>query len=297
MKFDRPARRKYFSHAMTVLTGLAIVAIMVPLVAVIYQAVVFGGAVFNLDLFTKGVPYPCSPVSGITCQQGGIIVPIEGSLLLIGLSALISVPIGLGAAVFAVEYAGTRGAARIVGFVADVLSGVPSILCGAFIYAVFIVYEPSIIFSSVTGALALAVLMVPIVTRSCEEALRTVPRSVREAALALGIARWKITLRITIVAALPGILTGVLLAIARSAGEAAPLLLLLGNGCTHPIQSVTAEGCALPLFIYTSATSPYQNYINLAWGATLLLILMVLALSVLSRFVLGRTARRMRGGV
>jgi phosphate transport system permease protein len=295
MKFDRAARRKYFSHGMAVLTGLSIVAIMVPLVAVIYETVSLGGSVFNIALFTKGIPQPCSPVAGMTCQQGGLIVPIEGSIILMALSALFSVPIGIGAAIFAVEYAGERKAARIVGLVADVLSGVPSIVAGAFIYALIIVYDPTIVFSTISGSLALAVIMVPIVTRTCEEALRTVPNSVREAALALGISRWKTTLRIVLVSALPGIVTGVLLAVARAAGEAAPLLLLLGNGCEHPLQGLDQEGCALPLFIYEGATSSAQNLVNLAWGAALLLLLLILVLSVVSRMTLDRLSRRMRG--
>src|SRR5208282_4097420 len=194
MKFDRAVRRKYFSNGMAVLTGLSIVVIMVPLVAVIYETVSLGGSVFNIALFTKGIPQPCSPLAGVTCQQGGLVVPIEGSLILMALSALFSVPIGIGAAIFAVEYAGERKAARIVGIVADILAGVPSIVAGAFIYALIIVYDPTIVFSTLSGSLALAVIMVPIVTRTCEEALRTVPNSVREAALALGISRWKTTL-------------------------------------------------------------------------------------------------------
>jgi phosphate transport system permease protein len=137
--------------------------------------------------------------------------------------------------------------------------------------------------------------MVPIVTRTCEEALRTVPNSVREAALALGISRWKVTLRIVLVSALPGIVTGILLSVARATGEAAPLLILLGNGCEHPLQGITQEGCALPLWIYEGATSPDQNLIALAWGAALLLLVLILVLSVVSRMTLDRMARRMRG--
>jgi phosphate transport system permease protein len=262
---------------------------------VIYEVVLLGGPVFNLDFFTQQIPYPCSPEPGITCHQGGVIVPIEGSLVLIGLSALLAVPIGIGAAIFAVEYGGERRSARIIGLIADVLAGVPSIVAGAFAYALFVVYDPAIAFSTFTGSLALSVLMVPIVTRTTEEALRTVPHSVREAALALGISRWKMTMRITFVSALPGVITGILLAIARSAGEAAPLLITIGNGCAHPLQGIEQEGCALPLWIFYGATNPYQNWYNLAWGCALLLLLLILALSVLSRFTLDRLTRRMRG--
>jgi len=296
MKFDRPARRKLFSNSMTVLTGLAIVVIMIPLFAVIYETLSLGGSVLNASLFTQGIPYPCSPRAGVTCQQGGLVVAIQGTFELIALAALISVPIGIGAAIFSVEYGREHAAARIVGLVSDVLSGVPSIVAGVFVYTLVLLYEPTIVFSTLSGSFALAVLMVPIVARTCEEALRTVPNSVREAALALGISKWKTTLRIVLVSALPGIVTGVLLAVARAAGEAAPLLIALGNGCAHPLQGVNQEGCALPLWIYIGATSPYANWIALAWGAALILLVIILALSVISRLTLDRMARRMRGG-
>ncbi|MGP8072023.1 MAG: phosphate ABC transporter permease PstA [Thermoplasmata archaeon] len=296
MRFDRPTRRKWFSHGMAVLTGLSIVVVVTPLIWIIYETAVLGGGDFNIALFTQGIPYPCTPGNGIICHQGGLIVPIEGTLILIGLAALFSVPIGIGAAIFSVEYGGQRRWARITGLVADVLSGVPSIVAGAFVYALLILYEPTIVFSTFSGSLALAILMLPIVTRACEEALRTVPHSVREAALALGISRWKTSIRIVLVGALPGIVTGVLLGIARAAGEAAPLIIVLGNGCAHPLQGLQSEGCALPLWIYYGATNPYQNWASLAWAAALLLILLILVLSVASRLVLDRMARRLRGG-
>jgi phosphate transport system permease protein len=296
MRFDRATRRKWFSHAMVVLTGLSIVVVATPLIWIIYETALLGGPVFNVSLFTQGIPYPCTPGHGIACQQGGLVVPIDGTLILIGLAALYSVPIGIGAAIFSVEYGGQRRWARITGLVADVLSGVPSIVAGAFVYALLVLYEPAIVFSTFSGSLALAVLMLPIVTRACEEALRTVPHSVREAALALGISRWKTTVRIVLVGALPGIVTGVLLGIARAAGEAAPMLILLGNGCVHPLQGIQAEGCSLSYWIWFGATNPYQNWYSLAWAAALLLLLLILVLSVTSRLVLDRMARRMRGG-
>ena len=113
--------------------------------------------------------------------------------------------------------------------------------------------------------------------------------------MALGISKWKMSLRITFVAALPGVITGILLAIARSAGEATPLIITLGNGCAHPLTSVTQPGCALTIWTYYGATNPYHNWVTLAWGCALLLLLLILALSVLSRFTLDRLARRMRG--
>jgi len=296
MSFDRTVRRKYFSHGMTVLTGLSIVVIMIPLIAIIYEAASIGGSVINVQFFTQGIPYPCNSPPAASCNQGGVLVPIEGTLFLLALSALISVPIGIGAAIFAVEYGGERVSARVIGLMADVLSGVPSIVAGAFVWTVMVLYYPSIVYSTLSGSLALSVLMIPIVTRTCEEALRTVPHSVREAALALGISRWKTSMRIVFVAALPGVVTGVLLSIARAAGEAAPLLLTLGNGCPHLLQGLTTPGCSLSIWIFIGATNPYHNWYLLAWGCALLLLMIILILSISSRLVLQRLARRMRGG-
>jgi phosphate transport system permease protein len=295
MRFDRLGRRKLFSHGMTVLTGLSVVVILVPLVAVIYQATLLGGSAISLGFFTQVPPYPCTPRTGVTCASGGIGPAIQGTLILIGLASLVAIPIGVTAAIYIVEFGRQRPIAQVISSAADVMSGVPSIVAGVFIYALFVAYDPTIVFSAISGSLALSFLMIPIVTRTSEEALRTVPNSVREAALALGISKWKISLRIVLAATLPGVLTGALLAVARAAGEAAPLLLTaFGNprffqGLNNPID-------AMPLLIFQFATSPYRNWQALAWGAALVLILLVLLLSVISRFVLSRIERRMRGG-
>jgi phosphate transport system permease protein len=296
VKFDRHGRRKIFSHAMTVLSGLAIVVILVPLAAVIFEAVVKGGAALSPGFFTQLPALPCAPHAGITCPVGGVYTPIEGTFTLIGLSSVIAMPIGIGAAIFTVEFGRDRAFARVISTIADVLSGVPSILAGLFMFALFLQYDRTLVFSTFDSALALSVLMIPIVVRSCEEALRTVPESVREAALALGISRWKTSVRIILVSALPGVVTGALLSIARAAGEAAPLLLTGGNGCQHPLQGVDGQTCALPLWIFYGATSAYPNWIEEAWGAALLLIIFILAISVTSRLVLNRMVRRMAGG-
>jgi phosphate transport system permease protein len=296
MKFDRHGRRRLFSHGMTILSGLAIVVILVPLVAVIYEAVILGGPAFSPEFFTQGPALPCTAVGGATCPLGGVYTPIVGSLELIGLASLVALPIGIAAAIFTVEYGRERPIARAISTTADVLSGVPSILAGVLLYTIFLQYDRALVFSTQTASLALAALMIPIVVRTSEEALRTVPNAVREAALALGIARWKIATRIVLVTSLPGVITGALLSVARAAGEAAPLLLTLGDGCQHPLVTIDQQGCALPLWIFYGATSPYENWITLAWGAALLLILMVLAMSVTSRLVLVRMVRRMGGG-
>lgn len=291
MKFDRATRRKLFSHGMTVLTGLSVVAILVPLAAIIYYCITLGGPVFNLDLFVKGTPPPCTTGA---CQQGGINWGIQGTLILVGIASLVSVPFGVGAAIFAVEYGGQRPLARTIGAAADVLAGVPTIVVGVFIYLVILAYDPLIAQSAISGGLALSIIMLPIITRTTEEALRAVPNSVREAALALGISRWKTSVRIVLVNALPGVLTGFLLAFARAMGEAAPLLITDGLGF-FGFRGLTSPVAAVPLQMFLFSFSPYKNYISLAWGAALFLLMLILGLSIVSRFVLNRMVRRMRG--
>jgi phosphate transport system permease protein len=294
MKFDRHGRRQLWSHTMTVLAGLCALVALVPLASVIYQAVLAGGPVLSLSFLISPPPQPCGGVSGAQCQVGGIGSAIQGTLIVVGMAAAISVPIGLAAAVFAVEYRG-RFLGFVISFTADVLTGVPSIIAGVFIYALFVLYDPPIVFSFISGSLALAVIMIPIVTRTCEEALRTVPNALREAALALGIPKWRTTLQIVLMTALPAVLTGILLSVMRAAGEAAPLLFTL-FGSRLGFQGFDKPGNALPLLIYNFAESPYPNWIALAWGAALVLIAMILVASVLSRWALQRMVRRMRGG-
>jgi len=294
MKFDHFARRKLKSHVVTVLAGLTVVAVLYPLIDIIYTAFVHGGAVlFQLMFLTSRNPTPCSAIS---CATVGIAPDIEGTVAMVGIAALISVPIGVLAAIFASEYR-TRGIGRVVSFTADVLSGVPSILMGAFIYGYLVLVNPSLIETAYTGGVALAAIMIPIVTRTTEEALRTVPNSTREAAIALGISKWKMTLRIVLTSALPGVVTGVLLGVMRAAGEAAPLIVTVGFS-NLPINSVsTLNGPAgsLPVLIYLFAQSPYSNWLSLAWGAVLFLLIAVLIVNVLSRYMIHRLSAKMAG--
>ncbi len=295
MKFDRHQRRKIFSHGMTVLSGLAIVVILIPLIAILYEVIVQGLPAFSVGFFTKQFPVPCGSSNPSACPQGGIAPAIQGTFILIGMSSLIALPIGIGAAMFAVEYGGQSVWARAISTMADVLSGLPSILAGVFAYSLFLQYNRTLTFSTFSEAIALAVLMVPVVTRATEEALRTVPQSVREAALALGIPRWKSALRITLITALPGVVTGALLSIARAAGESAPIL-LTSLFSLHGFTGFNYSVTPMPLWIYYAATSPYHNWQVLAWGTALFLVLIILSISVVSRIVLNRLTRRAAGG-
>jgi phosphate transport system permease protein len=291
----RPRARKWFSIAMTVLCGATILIVVAPLLAILWQAIQLGGPAVISPHFFTGVPaYACSPRPGVTCQYGGIAPSIEGTLALLLVASSIAVPIGLAAAIYVVEYGGDRPLARVISSAADILSGVPSIVAGLFIFALMEQYDPLLLHSAYSGGLALSFLMLPIVTRTTEEALRTVPNAQREAATALGVSRWKATVRITLVAALPGILTGVLLSIARAAGESAPLL-LTAFGSLQGFYGFDQPTDALPLLIYRFALQPYANWTALAWGAALILLLLVLILSAASRIALDRMDRRLRG--
>jgi len=237
-----------------------------------------GISALNIDLFTK-VPVPEGE------PGGGVANSIVGSLITIGLAAVIGIPVGIGAGIFLSEYAGPR-LGDMVRFTADVLTGVPSIVIGIFVYGLVVVRMGN--FSALAAGIALAIIMLPIMARSSEEMLRLVPHSQREAALALGISRWRTIFSVVIPVAQRGLVTGALLAIARAAGETAPLLFTaLGNR----FMSLSVTGGpidALPLRIYRYATGPYSEQQQQAWAASLVLVLAVFVISLTARLVLRR---------
>ena len=289
--------RQGFSVFMTVLTGLTLLLVMVPLFSIVYTAASRGApALTSIDFLTQSPADPCSPRAGVVCHYGGIAPAIEGSLALLALAALIAVPVGLAAAIYVVEYGADRPVGRLISATADVMSGIPSIVAGLVVYSYMVANDPVIVYSTISGSLALSILMLPIVTRTAEEALRTVPHAQREAAMALGISKWKASMRIVVVAALPGIVTGILLSVARAAGEAAPLL-LTAFGNNQGFQGYSSPAGAMPLLIFDLGTSPYANWQALAWATALVLLLLVLLLSVASRLALRRMSRRLRGEV
>jgi phosphate transport system permease protein len=237
-----------------------------------------GVSSLNIDLFTK-VPVPEGE------PGGGVANSIVGSLITVGLAAVIGIPVGIGAGIFLSEYAGHR-LGDVIRFTADVLTGVPSIVIGIFVYGLVVLRMGH--FSALAAGVALAIIMLPIVARSSEEMLRLVPQSQREAALALGITRWRTILSVVVPAAQRGLLTGGLLAIARAAGETAPLLFTaLGNRFMS--LSVSGEPIdALPLRIYRYATGPYAVQHEQAWAASFVLVLTVFAVSLMARLLLSR---------
>jgi len=232
----------------------------------------------NIDLFTE-MPVPEGE------PGGGIANSMVGSLIIIGIAAVIGIPVGIGAGIFLSEYAGHR-LGDVVRFTADVLTGVPSIVIGIFVYGLVVLRMGN--FSALAAGIALAIIMLPIMARSSEEMLRLVPHSQREAALALGISRWRTILSVVIPAAQRGLLTGALLAVARAAGETAPLIFTaLGNRFLS--LSVTGGPIdALPLRIYRYATGPYSEQHQQAWAASCVLILAVFFISLTARLLLRR---------
>ena len=232
-----------------------------------------GFAALDITLFTNDTPAPGS-------EGGGIRNAIVGSLMIVGLSVLVSTPLGVLAGIYLTEYGDTSKTAEFTRNVTDIMLSAPSIVLGLFVYAIAV--APAGHFSGYAGSLALSLIAIPVVMRTTENMLRLVPGSLREAAFALGAPRWKVSLMITLRAAKSGVITGVLLAIARISGETAPLLFTALNNQFFS-TNMEAPMANLPVVIFQFAMSPYQNWIQLAWGAALLITLTVLVLNILAR--------------
>lgn len=266
-----------------VMRGLAIGATLlalVPLILILGFVLVRGVGSLNVAFFTQPYKPPTLSLNGAVQAQGGVLNGIVGSVLIVFWATLIALPIGLLAGIFLAEFR-SNAVATAVRFCTDVLSAAPSIVVGVVAYALIVVRFRS--FSGWAGAIALAILMVPLITRTTEEILRLVPYTVREGAIALGTSKWRTTFTVVIPAAISGIATGVLLAVARAMGETAPLLLtILGNN--NVVYNMFAPMAALPLLTYKYTQSPYPNENNLAWGTALVLTAIVLATNLLVRW-------------
>ncbi len=270
-------RRRATDRLMSALLAVAAVVAVVPLVLVFVYVLIQGLPALNLPLLTQS-PMPAG------FPGGGVAPAVVGTLVMVGLGTLLGTPVAVLAGIYIREYAGSRGATAIR-FLVDVLAGVPTIAVGLFAYGLVVV--PMGTFSAIAGAIALAVIILPIVARVTDEMLGLVPGSVREAAYALGIPPWKTIVRVVLPAAASGIVTGILLGVARIAGETAPLIFTaLGN--QRVSTSLTEPMDALPLRIWVYATGPYDSWHQQAWAASLLLVGLVLIFSLLTRFVLRR---------
>ncbi len=267
---------------MIALTCGAATLAVVPLVVILGYLMKQGAGAISLDFFTH-MPKPVGETGG------GMANAILGTLILIGIAATIGLPIGIGAGLYLAEHRGTR-LANLVRFLADVLNGLPSIVMGIFAWQFLV--RPFGRFSALAGGAALGAMMIPLVSRTTEEMVRTVPQALREAALALGYPRWRTSLQIVLRTSLGGIVTGVLVAVARVAGETAPLL-FTAFGNTFWSTNLDQPMAALPLQIFTYAISPYDEWHAQAWAGALVLIGLVLVISVIARFV---TRARHGGG-
>ena len=278
---NRHTWRVIKSGAASAIAFVSAVIVIAPLGFVFFYLIEKGASSVNWSFFTE-LPKPVGVVGG------GMANAIVGSGELLALAALIGVPVGVFGGVYLAEYGSARGNAMLR-FVADVLNGVPSILWGVVVYGLVVLRFKS--FSAYAGGLALGLLMIPLIMRTTEEVLLLVPNGYREAALALGISRWKTIFHIVMRTASKGIVTGILLALARVAGETAPLLFTaFGNRFwNHSLREPIA---ALPLLIFTYAISPYDDWHRQAWAGALVLVLMIFVINLLVRFLTrGRAAR------
>jgi len=267
------ARRRGMSIVMVGLTCLAAAMAIVPLIAILAYLLKQGAGALSLDFFTN-MPRPVGE------SGGGMANAIVGTLILIGVASAVGLPVGIGAGLYLAERGRTK-LANLVRYLADVLNGLPSIVMGIFAWQFLV--RPLGHFSALAGGAAIGAMMIPLVTRTTEEMVRTVPQSLREAALALGYPRWRTSLQIVLRTALGGIVTGVLVAVARVAGETAPLL-FTAFGNQFWSTDVTQPIAALPLQVFVYAISPYDEWHAQAWAGALVLIALVLVISILARF-------------
>lgn len=266
------AGRKLAARAAAAASGLAVLIAAVPLLAVTLYVVKAGLGALSIAFFTE-LPRPVGE------SGGGMVQAIVGTLELVGLASVMGIPIGIAAGLFIAEYR-TTWLARAARFCADVLAGVPSILVGIVVYAVVVVRMHR--FSTFAGALSLAILMLPLVTRTTDELARTVPESLREAALALGASRWRIAIHVVLRTAAPGIRAGCMLAVARVSGETAPLLFTAFNNRFWN-ESLFDATSSLQVQIFTYTMSPYADWHGQAWAAALTLVGLVIALNLGAR--------------
>lgn len=278
---EHHALRKFTNAAFSAACVVATVIAVVPLFGILYYVAARGIQGINWDFFTQ-LPKPVGETGG------GMANGILGTLKLVGLASVMGIPPGVLAGVYLAEFGQTR-MGSVVRFSADVLSGIPSITVGIFIYSLVVLTTKT--FSTIAGALALAVIMLPTVTRTTEELLRLVPESLREAALGLGVPKWRATLRVMLRTAAPGIAVGIMLAVARVAGETAPLLFTAFSNRFWS-DSLLEPTASLPVQIYTYAVSPFEDWHRQAWAAALVLVSLVLILNISARLLVRNRVRK-----
>lgn len=272
--------RKATDRLVTTLVSTAFALALIPLISLAYTVVTNGVARFDMEFFTFSM-------RNIVGEGGGALHAIIGTLEITGIATLISVPVGILAAIYLIEY-GRGTIARLVTFFVDVMTGVPSIVAGLFAYALFVIFFGPGVRMGLGGAIALSVLMIPVVIRATEEMLKIVPNELREAAYALGVPKWLTVLKVVLPTALAGIATGVMIAIARVIGETAPLLLIAGFTASMNYNPFDERMMTLPVFVYTSYANQgvdMQAYVDRAWAGALTLMIIVMALNLIARLI------------
>jgi phosphate transport system permease protein len=275
-------RRRATDRAMRALTLTLTLIAIVPLVLIVYYLIKEGVGAWSADFFTT------DPTGRFLGDPGGIKSAIWGTIVMVALASAIAIPLGIGVALYLVEYGKGGTFANLVRYFVDVMTGVPSVVFGLFIYIVLVVTKIGGTFAAWKGSVALALLMLPVVTRSAEVVLNLVPDGLREGALALGAPRWRVVFRIVLPTALPGLVTGSLLAVARAAGETAPLLFTAAFVFGTQFD-VSQRMNSLPLQIFNDVGQAQDRLVQRAWGAALTLVLLVLLLSLIARLVQRRS--------
>ena len=275
------SRRKAVDRLVTGVVASAFIIAMVPLVSVAITVVANGIARFDAMFFT-------SSMRNVVGEGGGALHAIVGTVLITGAAAIISIPIGLMAAIYLVEYGEGRRVAKGITFLVDVMTGIPSIVAGLFAYALFALFFGPGIRMGIMGSIALSVLMIPVVVRSTEEMLRLVPNELREASYALGVPKWRTVVKVVLPTSIAGITTGVMLSISRVIGETAPLLITAGFTNSMNYDLFDGRMQTLPVFTYTEYANqgiPPEAYLDRAWAGALTLILIVMVLNLVARIV------------
>ena len=283
MRMDQ-MRRKSTNIVITALSILATILVIAPLLAILGYLIYKGASSLNFAFFTQ-IPKPVGE------DGGGMANSIVGSGVILALASLMGIPVGIAAGVYLAEFGRGKFFATAVRFTADVLNGVPSIVMGIAIYSLIVMQQKH--FSAFAGGVALAIMMVPTITRTTEEMLATVPHAIREAALGLGVPKWRTAISVSLRTASPGIITGCMLAFARVAGETAPLLFTAFGNQFWSLK-LNEPIAALPLQIYVYATGPYDEWHRLAWAGSLVLIVMIMVSVTLVRIFANRGA--LKGG-
>ncbi len=283
---EPPSWRRTKNQLMTVLMVLAFVVTLVPLGFVLVTVIAKGASIISWSFLTSSIPPPVLPAN-----VGGMGPAIVGTLEITALATVIAVPLGILGAIYINEYGGKGFLAQVVRFMSDVMTGVPSIIMGLFIFTLWTLRFQ---YSGLGGALALACLMLPIVIRSSEEMLKLVPDSLREGSYALGATKARVTVTVVLPAAVGGIVSGALLAVARATGETAPLLFTIGIVTSVNANVFSGSNTSLPSQIFLNATQPYDGAQARGWGAALTLVVIAFIFMIAARLVTARFARYQR---